>query len=70
MKPRNYWTRAMALEALKWTIEEKGKLTNEGFQKIYSKRWVIHQGLCTLLDRFWNKNPHAMLDELYPDLYT
>ncbi|RAN74779.1 hypothetical protein B5P42_26630 [Bacillus sp. SRB_331] len=33
MKTRNYWTRAMALEALKWTIEEKEKLTN--IQYIY-----------------------------------
>jgi hypothetical protein len=31
MKPRNYWTRAMALEVLKWAIEEKEKLTNEEF---------------------------------------
>ncbi|WP_220089406.1 hypothetical protein [Bacillus sp. SRB_331] len=31
---------------------------------------AMHKWLRTSLDRFWNKNPRAMLDELYPDSYT
>ncbi|MGN7198225.1 hypothetical protein ACTHS9_30120, partial [Bacillus mycoides] len=64
---RGFWTKEKALEALKWTIEEKEKLTNEELIRVYSRRWIINQGLRTPLDRFWNKNPHTMLSELYPN---
>ncbi|MBJ8055855.1 hypothetical protein JDS87_29220, partial [Bacillus cereus] len=65
--PRGFWTKEKALEALKWTIEEKEKLTNEELIRVYSRRWIINQGLRMPLDRFWNKKPHTMLSELYPN---
>ncbi|MFS8355141.1 hypothetical protein ABHN12_29140 (plasmid) [Bacillus nitratireducens] len=67
--PRGFWTKEKALEALKWTIEEKEKLTNEELIRVYSRRWIINQGLRTPLDKFWNKNPHTMLSELYPNSF-
>lgn len=64
--PHNYWTKERALEALKWTIEEKEKLTNEKLAKLYTRKWIIDKGLRTPLERFWNNSPYAMLHELYP----
>nr|WP_240514670.1 hypothetical protein [Bacillus cereus] len=67
MTPRNYWTKKRVLEALKWTIEEKEQLTTEQLVKLFSRKWIINQGLRTPLDQFWSSNPHAMLSELYPN---
>ncbi|PFN47358.1 hypothetical protein [Bacillus thuringiensis] len=69
MTPRNYWTKERALEALKWTIEEKEKLNNEQLTKLYSRNWLIKQGLRTPLERFWNNGPYAMLHDLYPERF-
>ncbi|PGZ57889.1 hypothetical protein COE58_24440 [Bacillus cereus] len=62
--PCNYWTKEKALEALKWIIEEKENLTDKQLRKIYTKKWLINQGLRTPLDRYWNGSPYQMLNEL------
>ncbi|MGA5662836.1 DUF4046 domain-containing protein [Bacillus bombysepticus] len=66
MTPKNYWTKERALEALKWTIEEKEKLTKEQLIQVYNRKWIINQGLRTPLERFWNNSPYAMLNKTYP----
>ncbi|OTW93740.1 hypothetical protein BK711_25055 [Bacillus thuringiensis serovar fukuokaensis] len=40
MTPNNFWTKEKALEALKWTIEEKEKLTPEQILDVYSIKWL------------------------------
>ncbi|MGQ7871497.1 DUF4046 domain-containing protein [Bacillus sp. 1A] len=66
MTPKNYWTKERALEALKWTIEEKEKLTKEQLIQVYNRQWIINQGLRTPLERYWNNSPYAMLNDTYP----
>lgn len=65
--PMNFWTRKNRLEALKWTIEIKEKLTHEELLKIYTCKWIINNGLKTPLEKFWNFSSYAMLDDLYPN---
>ncbi|EJP82317.1 hypothetical protein [Bacillus cereus] len=65
MAPLNYWTKETGLEALRWTIEEKEKLTKVDLLQIYSKRWLREHGLSTPLQRFWRGNINLMLQELY-----
>ena len=66
MTPKKFWTKERALEALKWTIEEKEKLTKEQFIQVYNRKWLIDQGLRTPLERFWINSPYSMLNETYP----
>jgi len=68
--PNGYWTRENALEALKWTIEVKLKLSDEELKKVYSYEWIKQVGLRTPLVIFWNKNGFKMLNTLYPSRYT
>ncbi|PFE15280.1 hypothetical protein CN307_12955 [Bacillus cereus] len=68
--PNGYWTRENALEALKWTIEVKLKLSDEELKKVYSYEWIKQMGLRTPLVNFWNKNGFKMLNTLYPSRYT
>ncbi|PGH79713.1 hypothetical protein CN899_25390 [Bacillus thuringiensis] len=66
--PLNFWTREQGLEALRWTIEEKEKLTTEQLLQIYSKKWLNKNGLSTPLRKYWNGSPGAMLKALYPEI--
>ncbi|WP_368661168.1 hypothetical protein AB3U43_00405 (plasmid) [Bacillus cereus] len=68
--PYNYWTKKRALEALRWTIEIKEKLTDEELLKIYTCKWIIKNGLKTPLEKFWNSSSYAMLDDLYPNRFS
>ncbi|MBJ8078489.1 hypothetical protein JDS92_24470 [Bacillus cereus group sp. N12] len=67
--PNGYWTRENAIEALKWTIEVKLKLSDEELIEVYSFEWVKQMGLRTPLVHFWNKNAYKMLNTLYPGRY-
>ncbi|MBJ8056019.1 hypothetical protein JDS87_30185 [Bacillus cereus] len=62
----NFWTKEQGLEALRWTIEEKEKLTTEQLLQVYGKRWLNENGLLTPLRKHWNSSPYAMLNGLYP----
>ncbi|ARJ25612.1 hypothetical protein B7492_31695 (plasmid) [Bacillus mycoides] len=64
--PVNFWTKEQGLEALRWTIEEKEKLTTEKLLQVYGKRWLNENGLLTPLRKHWNSSPYAMLNGLYP----
>ncbi|MEC0033308.1 hypothetical protein P4L29_02470 [Bacillus cereus] len=68
--PYNYWTKQRALEALRWTIEEKEQLTQEALLKIYTCKWLIENGLKSPLEKFWNSSSYAMLNDLYPNRFS
>ncbi|OPA02037.1 hypothetical protein BHL27_06680 [Bacillus cereus] len=70
MTPNNFWTKEKALEALKWTIEEKEKLSEKQLLSVYNQRWLIKQKLWTPLKRYWKGSPYAMLNDLYPKRFT
>ncbi|MEI4616949.1 MULTISPECIES: DUF4046 domain-containing protein [Bacillus cereus group] len=64
--PLNFWTKEKGLEALRWTVEEKEKLTKEQLLQVYGKRWLNENGLSTPLRKHWNSSPYTMLNGLYP----
>jgi len=68
--PTGFWTEKKALEALKWTIEEKEKLTEGQLLSIYTQRWLIKHKLWTPLRRYWKGSPYNMLNTLYPNRYA
>ncbi|PEC56512.1 hypothetical protein COE20_13815 [Bacillus cereus] len=68
--PTGFWNKKRALEALKWTIEEKEKLTEEQLLRIFNQRWLVKHKLCTPLKRYWNGSPYEMLNALYPNRYS
>ncbi len=48
-----------ALEALRWTIEVNKKLTREELLNIYTRKWLIENGLNSPLEKYWNSSPYA-----------
>ncbi|MRC19089.1 hypothetical protein GH866_26335 [Bacillus thuringiensis] len=40
MAPVNFWTKSIALEALRWTIEEKEQLTDKQLLSVYGEKWL------------------------------
>ncbi|PEN08585.1 hypothetical protein CN640_13170 [Bacillus pseudomycoides] len=64
--PANFWTKEQGLEVLRWTIEEKEKLTTEQLLQVYSKKWLIKNKLERPSRVYWGSSPYAMLNDLYP----
>lgn len=48
-----------ALEAVRWTIEVKEKLTLEELLNIYTRKWLIENELKLPLEKHWNSSPYA-----------
>ncbi|MCQ6289328.1 hypothetical protein NPM18_33265, partial [Bacillus cereus] len=67
--PLNFWTKEKGLEALRWTVEEKEKLTLEQLLQVYSERWLIKNRLSTPCQKYWRENRYDMLKDLYPEIY-
>lgn len=67
--PSNFWTKEKAIEALRWTIEEKEKLSSEQIKKVYNIAWMKKKRLITPLMQYWNLSPYAMINELYPNRF-
>ncbi len=68
--PSGFWTKEKAIEALRWTIEEKENLTDEQLLRIYTSRWIKKRNLGTPLVRYWKGSPYAMINDAYPNRYT
>lgn len=68
--PVGYWSKRKALEALRWTIEEKEKLDEKQLLKIFNQKWLIKQKLWTPLKRYWKGSPYEMLIALYPNRFS
>ncbi|PGC62081.1 hypothetical protein COM21_28920 [Bacillus toyonensis] len=68
--PTGFWNKKKGLEALRWTIEEKEKLTEEQLLGVYTQKWLIKHKLWTPLKRYWNGSPYEMLNALYPNRYS
>ncbi|AFU17549.1 hypothetical protein MC28_F105 (plasmid) [Bacillus thuringiensis MC28] len=69
MTPSGFWTREKALDALRWTIEEKEKLTDNQLLQQYTMNWLKSHRLWTPVVRYWNGSPYAMINDLYPNKY-
>ncbi|MHA4119717.1 hypothetical protein ACX16J_30290, partial [Bacillus cereus] len=67
--PKGFWTKEKALEALKWTIEEKEKLSDKELKSKYSMKWLIQHGLRTPVNQFFKDSPYQFLNDLYPNRF-
>lgn len=70
--PKGFWigkSSSEALEALKWIIEEKEKLTEEQILQVYNKGWLIKHRLKIPLLEHWDANIYMMLNDLYPNRF-
>lgn len=68
--PVGYWSKRKALEALRWTIEEKEKLNEKQLLQVFNQKWLIKQKLLTPLKRYWKGSPYEMLNALYPNRFS
>ncbi|TCW43788.1 hypothetical protein EC917_1396 [Bacillus thuringiensis] len=68
--PVGYWSKRKALEALRWTIEEKEKLDEKQLLKVFNQKWLIKQKLWTPLKRYWKGSPYEMLIALYSNRFS
>ncbi|ARJ25849.1 hypothetical protein B7492_32975 (plasmid) [Bacillus mycoides] len=66
--PSNFWTKETAIEALRWTIEEKEQLTAEQLLQIFNIQWLTRNRLMTPLNKHWNSS-YEMLNDLYPNRF-
>lgn len=69
MAPLNYWTKETGLEALRWTIEEKERLTMEQLKEVYNHKWLIKHKLHAPCHRLWENNAYLMINDLYPNQF-
>ena len=61
MTPNKFWTKEKALVALRWTIEEKEKLTSFQLLQVYSVKWLTIHKLISPCQIFWNNSPYSMM---------
>ncbi|MEC2351840.1 DUF4046 domain-containing protein, partial [Bacillus toyonensis] len=69
MAPLNFWTKEKGLEALKWTIETKEKLTDEQLFEVYTINWLKQHNLAPACQIHWRNSPYSMLNALYPNRF-
>ncbi|KOS27240.1 hypothetical protein ADK18_15245, partial [Bacillus anthracis] len=64
-----FWTKEKALEALKWTVEEKEKLSSFELFQFYSVKWFAIHNFISPFVMYWNGSPYAMINSLYPNKF-
>ncbi|MED2776999.1 hypothetical protein P4278_28190 [Bacillus thuringiensis] len=69
MAPLKFWTKDNALEALRWTIEEKKQLTDQQLYLVYGEKWLRKHKLSAPCGIYWNGSPYAYLNSLYPEKF-
>ncbi|MEM5663000.1 hypothetical protein AAHB94_01365 [Bacillus toyonensis] len=67
---KNFWTKEKGLEALRWTIEEKEKLTDEQLLRVYDITWMKKHRIGMPVYEYWSNNPYLMLHDLYPNKFS
>lgn len=63
------WTRQGAIDKLRWTIEEKYKMTEEEMLRTMNKKWLVENGFETPLHYMWEGVVFCMLEDVYPNRY-
>ena len=67
--PRNFWTKENGIEATKWLIEEKLKLTDEELKEQLSVNLFKDNNLYSVLDACFNCSPYQAINETYPNKF-
>lgn len=64
--PRNYWNKNTAIEATKWLVEYKLKLTDENLKEKLSVKLFEENNLLGMLDICFNFSPFKAIEAAYP----
>ena len=67
--PVGYWSIEKGIEATKWLIEEKLKLTDEQLKEELSYKLFKDNGLAGMMDCVFNGSPYEAINNLYPGKY-
>ena len=66
---KDYWTKEKAIESIKNAIDKLGELSNEDLAKKVSSKFFIDNNLNTPFLKFFNRKPHLVLNEIYPERF-
>ena len=69
VSPKNFWTREKSIEATKWLVEEKLKLSDEELREKLSVRLFTSNSLCGMLDTCFNGSPYQAINTAYPNKF-
>ena len=67
--PINFWNKEKGIEATKWLIEEKLKLTDEELKEQLSQKLFIDNNLGGMLYTCFNSSPYKAINETYPNKF-
>lgn len=67
--PMSYWNKEKAIEATRWLIEEKLKLTEEELKEQLSVKLFKDNKLLSILTLFFNGSPYNAISSVYPRKY-
>ena len=67
--PNKFWTEEKGLEATKWLIEEKLKLTDKDLKEQLSIKLFKDNGLFGMLSICFNGSPYQAINETYPNRF-
>lgn len=65
----NFWTEAKGIEATKWLIEQKLKLTTDALRDVLSVKLFDDNGLRGMLYLCFNDSPYLAIDCAYPGVF-
>ena len=67
--PSNFWIKEKGVEAIKWLIEEKLKLTDEELKEQLSEKLFIDNKLRGMLYICFNYSPYQAINTAYPNKF-
>ena len=67
--PSSFWTKEKGIEATKWLIEEKLKLTNEEIKEQLSVKLFRDNKLSGMLQLCFNGSPYQAINTIYPNKF-
>ena len=67
--PTSFWTKEKGIEATKWLIEEKLKLTDEELKEQLSSNLFKDNKLSGMLNYCFNGSPYQAINETYPNKF-
>ena len=67
--PKNFWTKEKGIEATKWLVEEKLKLSDSDFKRSLSSKLFYDNGLRGMLMTCFDSSYKKALQETYPDKF-
>ena len=67
--PNSFWTKEKGIEATKWLVEEKLKLTDEELKEQLFKKLFKDNNLYGMLNICFNNSPYQAINVTYPNKF-